>query len=117
MQGSQRFDRSPLGNLPLELNAFVGRSAELARMQVYARLSPSNDFIAARGNEDLLLQDAGLSIETLEGLMGKLDLAIDFLDLLEQEWEAREFRLRFPVRSLVGGPRTQPVGVQLDGAA
>ncbi|MFJ2831188.1 ATP-binding protein [Streptomyces sp. NPDC087263] len=32
MQGSQRSDRSPLGNLPLELNAFVGRSAELAHL-------------------------------------------------------------------------------------
>lgn len=32
MRGSQRSDRSPLGNLPLELNAFVGRSTELARL-------------------------------------------------------------------------------------
>ncbi|MFE9767285.1 ATP-binding protein [Streptomyces sp. NPDC005808] len=32
MRGSQRSDRATLGNLPLELNAFVGRSAELARL-------------------------------------------------------------------------------------
>ncbi|WP_369239442.1 regulator [Streptomyces sp. R21] len=32
MQGSQRTDGPTLGNLPLELNAFVGRSVELGRL-------------------------------------------------------------------------------------
>jgi predicted ATPase len=32
MRGSQRCDRSTPGHLPLELNAFVGRSAELTRL-------------------------------------------------------------------------------------
>lgn len=90
------------------------RPGEIALIETFGRFGSINAIVAAsqRPEGALRLKPGKLELGHLAGLLGKIDRAIELMDGLEGEYQERELRLRWPVRSRM--PEKWPGALRLE---
>ena len=95
------------------LLAALNQPAEDMLIQAFERFLSFNSMVQAatdRPGGHLSFEEGELHSPQLQVLIDKIDTAVEVLDALEVEYEARELRLRHPVKSRL--PRSAVVANQ-----